>query len=74
MSAVTSLARLREMGVIVSAEGGELNLRGPRSALTPATLNELRAHKSELLKILTQADPAERIESWLCVADKPQPR
>ena len=81
MSASAILVHLREAGVTVAAEGGELKLKGPSAALTEPVLNELRAHKPELLTLLSHVEAAppaqrdhdnaaERIEAWLSGLDK----
>ena len=48
------LTRLRAAGVTVAAVDGELKLKGPRSALNSLVLEELRANKQALLKLLTR--------------------
>ena len=52
MSASALLARLKEAGVTVEAEGGNLRLKGPKAALGNEVLTELRANKAELLDAL----------------------
>jgi hypothetical protein len=52
MSASALLARLKEAGVTVEAEGGNLRLKGPKTALGNEVLTELRANKAELLDAL----------------------
>jgi TubC N-terminal docking domain len=52
MSASALLARLKEAGVAVEAEGGDLRLKGPKAALGNQVLTELRANKAELLDTL----------------------
>ena len=60
MSAGALLADLESRGVHVVAEGGSLRCRAPRGALTPADLDELRAHKAEILAELHGAsDPVQ---------------
>ena len=51
------LADLQKRGVKVVAEGQQLRCRGPRGALTPADLDELRTHKSEILAELRRGAP-----------------
>ena len=41
-------------GVRLSVEGGDLKCRGPKSALTPETLAQLKAQKAEVLETLAQ--------------------
>jgi hypothetical protein len=52
MSASALLARLKEAGVTVEPEGGNLRLKGPKAALGKEVLTELRANKAELLDAL----------------------
>jgi hypothetical protein len=52
MSASALLAQLKEAGVSVEAEGGNLRLKGPKAALGNEVLTELRANKAELLNAL----------------------
>ena len=52
MTADTLIAELRSRGVELVAEGDRLRCR-PKSALTPADLEELRAHKAEVLARLS---------------------
>jgi hypothetical protein len=62
-------------GVRLSVEGGDLKCRGPKWALTPETLAQLKAHKAEVLETLAQppandpVDPPklndESLEHWL---------
>lgn len=52
MSASALLAQLKEAGVTVEAEGGNLRLKGPKVALGNEVLTELRANKAELLDAL----------------------
>lgn len=52
MSASALLAQLKEAGVTVEAEGGNLRLKGPKAALGNEVLTELRANKAELLDAL----------------------
>ena len=54
MDAVTLLSEAREAGFTVEAHNGDLRVRGPRTAA--ALVERLRAHKGELLAVLT-ADP-----------------
>ena len=63
MSASALLARLKEAGVSVEAEGGNLRLRGPKAVLGNEVLTELRANKAELLDALkTPPAPAQSHE------------
>lgn len=52
MSASALLAQLKEAGITVEAEGGNLRLKGPKAALGNEVLTELRANKAELLDAL----------------------
>ena len=47
---------LAEAGIRLSAENGRLAFEGPREALTPARIDELRHHKVELLAALAGPD------------------
>jgi hypothetical protein len=50
--------------VRLSVEGGDLRCRGPKSALTPETLAQLKAHKAQVIAHLIspapEAPPVER--------------
>ncbi len=52
MSPPELLAGLRERGVRVALEEGEMKLRGPSHALTPKVLAAARAHKPALRELL----------------------
>jgi hypothetical protein len=47
------LARLSGLGIQLRAEGGNI-LASPKEAITPDVLDTLRAHKLELLDVLTK--------------------
>ena len=51
MNAVELLTDLAERGIQATGEGEHLRVR-PRSALTPELIEEIRAHKAELLALL----------------------
>ena len=51
MNAVELLAELKERGVQATSEGQLLSLK-PRSALTEDLIEELKAHKAEVLSLL----------------------
>ena len=55
MRAAEFVERLAGQGVRLSVEGGDLKFRGPRSALTPKTLDRLKAHKAEVIAYLRPA-------------------
>jgi hypothetical protein len=71
------LKRARAAGVEIIPDGDQLRLRA-NAAPPRELLDELRAHKPALLRLLTQpdeatpseADPAERIGAWLAVMDR----
>lgn len=52
MTATALLARLDALGVSVKADGGVLRIR-PASAIPADLLADLRAHKAELVELLT---------------------
>jgi hypothetical protein len=52
MSPAALIATLRERGFILAADGDQLRFRGPREAVTPDLLAQLRIHKSEILSAL----------------------
>jgi len=85
MSAPAILSRLKRAGVTVAVVGGQLKFEGPKSVLSGEVVAELKAHKPELLALLSQggtAPPAatawqldhdgiaERIEAWLHAVDR----
>ena len=51
------LADLQRRGIEVIAEGQSLRCRGPRGALTPADLDRLKAHKTQILAELGGETP-----------------
>jgi hypothetical protein len=65
MNASAVLAQLKAAGVHVAVAGGKLELEGPKEALNEDVLNELRAIKAELIKLLsvTEPAPASRVEA-----------
>lgn len=54
MNAARTLARLREAGVTVAADGCDLFLDGPDEVLTEDVLSKLRAIKAELIEFLSK--------------------
>jgi TubC N-terminal docking domain len=54
------LEDLRREGVKVWAEDEGLRYRGPKKALTPDVLNELRARKQEVVRILREDEKMRR--------------
>ena len=55
MRAAEFVEGLADQGVRLSVEGGDLKYRGPRAALTPETLDRLKAHKAEVIAHLRHA-------------------
>ena len=55
MRAAEFVEGLADQGVRLSVEGGDLKYRGPRAALTPETLDRLKAHKAEVIAHLRPA-------------------
>ena len=49
MNALELVEALAGKGVRLSVEGGDLKCRGPKSALTPETLAQLREHRAEVI-------------------------
>ncbi len=60
MNTIEFLSNLRQRGVQLWAEGGQLRYRAPKDALPPDLLEELRRRKSDILNFLTQAMAATR--------------
>ncbi len=53
MSGVDTLITLcRRHGVVLTVNGGRLDVKAPRGVLTPALIAKLKAHKPELLRAL----------------------
>ena len=55
MSAVQLLARLRAMGVLLSAEGERLRVSAPHGKLDDELKSQIAQHKGPLLKLLAEA-------------------
>lgn len=53
MSAAALVADLAGRGVTLALERGELKARGPRSAFTSDALAEIRAHKADVIALLS---------------------
>jgi hypothetical protein len=51
---------LATRGVILSADGGHLDVEGPADALTDELIDTLRARKAELLKLLANSRTTKR--------------
>ena len=51
MTAITLIKDLARLGIQLKADGGRLRY-APRSAVTPALAEQIKAHKGELLEIL----------------------
>jgi amino acid adenylation domain-containing protein/non-ribosomal peptide synthase protein (TIGR01720 family) len=62
------LTRLRDLGVAVHSEGGRLTVRAPRGTLTTELRDELNAHRTELVTLLTADAPIPR-----AARDRPLP-
>ena len=58
MNASAVLTQLKAAGVHVAVANGKLELEGPTEALNEGVLNELRAIKAELIKLLSANEPA----------------
>ena len=56
------LAQLRQQGLELRAEGGQLHIQGPKGAMTAELRALIGAHKPELLALLTRAAPATPLE------------
>jgi len=69
MSAAALLAELAQLGITIEAHGDRLRY-SPRSSVTPDLADRLKAHKRELLAMLTaEGDaptvvPISAIETW----------
>jgi hypothetical protein len=50
------LLRLHTVGVTLNVRGDKLRYAGPKAALTPELLDELRRHKPELLSAIHEID------------------
>ena len=57
MNPLELIETLAGKGVRLSVEGGDLRCRGPRAALTPGTLAQLKAHKAEVIVHLVSPAP-----------------
>jgi len=53
----TLIALCRRHGVVLTANGGRLDVKAPRGVLTPAHVAKLKASKPELLRTLGQRGP-----------------
>ena len=65
--ATALLIALRDLGVELTAEGGDLCYDAPAGVLTPDLLAAMTRHKGELLALLAPpppADPAELDWTW----------
>ena len=82
--AIALLEQLKASGLTVSVDGEHIDIEGPPAALDAMPVDELRAHKAEIIKVLTCVratppkpaaptidDVAERIGAWLKVDDNP---
>ena len=57
MNTATLLRDLEERGVRFEAKDGRLRYHAPAGVLTPEIIDELRAHKAELLALLACLEP-----------------
>jgi hypothetical protein len=57
MNAASLIRDLEDMGVRLEAREGRLQWEAPSGVLTPTLLDELRAHKRELLELLAPQTP-----------------
>ena len=57
MQARKLIDQFADAGIRLTAENGLLAFEGPREALTPERIEELRRHKTELLAALVAPDP-----------------
>jgi len=55
MKPAALVRRLAGEGVRLSVDGGDLKCRGPKSALTPEVLADLKAHRAEVIAHLRPA-------------------
>lgn len=58
MDAQELLADLQRLGVILAADGEQMQVDAPEGVITPAIRAELHRRKAELLAQLDQADPS----------------
>jgi hypothetical protein len=66
MNPLDLLNKLNAVGVVVSANGDKLAYDSPRGAITPDLLEEVKAHKAEMLAMLAKrAELDQRIADQL---------
>jgi hypothetical protein len=53
MTAPEVLGEVRQAGITLAVDGGQLRITAPKGSLTPALRQALIARKAELLRILT---------------------
>lgn len=63
MNTATLLRELEQRGVRFEAGNGRLHYFAPAGVVTPEIINELRAHKTELLSLLTSSEPPDLREA-----------
>lgn len=63
MNTTSLLRNLEERGVRFEAEDGHLRYQAPAGVLTPELLDELRAHREELLALLASSGPPDLHEA-----------
>ena len=69
MTAESLLTELRSRGAKLAVAGDRLHIEAPRGTVSPELLVELRAHKAELLRLLTwppESFEAERKHGYAC--------
>jgi hypothetical protein len=59
MTAPEVLGEVRQAGITLAVDGGQLRITAPKGSLTPALRQALIARKAELLRILTAPPPDE---------------
>ncbi|WP_413206153.1 amino acid adenylation domain-containing protein [Rhodospirillum sp. A1_3_36] len=65
------LTRLRDLGVALSVQGGELRCRAPKGTLTPELTRELSARKAEITSFLEHARTVTAVDGEIV---QPAPR
>ena len=64
MTPTELLTTLSQLGVEVAAEGDMLHYRAPQGVLTPDLKDAMKAHKPDLLKLLTLPCPCCSATDW----------
>ena len=68
------LADLEQKGIRLSADGGQLNIRAPKGALTPDLRDQLAEHKGEILNLLNRVEQADESAPMLEAVPDPSQR